>query len=206
MKHRKAAARAVIMHHQIMHPQHARIAAHGVLNVLHKGRVGRFPQQCAERIPHHADAAVQDEHSHAKAHHAVHPGNAGELGDKQRYQHRRCRDHIVAAVRCCGHKHLGIDHAANAAVEGSHPKLYQDRCRQHRHAQPAERCDLRLPDLAKALFAQLQTDDQDHHRNSQSGNVFIAGMAVGMLGIRRGAAQLKAHQTDHIAAGVRQVV
>ena len=58
MKHRKAAARAVIMHHQIMHPQHARIAAHGVLNVLHKGRVGRFPQQCAERIPHHADAAV----------------------------------------------------------------------------------------------------------------------------------------------------
>ena len=206
MQHRKTAAGAVVMHHQIVHSQNARIAAHGILDLLHKFRARRFAQQRAERIPHHADAAIQNKHCHSQPHKAIHARNTGKLCYKQRNQHCCRRDHIIAAVGRRCHQHLRIDHSADLAVEGCHPKLYQNRNRQHGGAEPAEHGRLRVQHLAKAFFAQLYADHQDHHRYRQRRNIFIACMAIGMLHIGRGAAQLKAHQADHIAAGIRKVV
>ena len=42
--------------------------------------------------------------------------------------------------------------------------------------------------------------------NRQPGQIFVPGMAVGMLRVRRTGPQFEAHQADDVGAGIRQVI
>ena len=60
--------------------------------------------------------------------------------------------------------------------------------------------------LDHRLLEQGKADAQDGHADHQTGQIFIAGVAVGMLGIRCLGSQLEADEADHVGRSVREVV
>ena len=63
-----------------------------------------------------------------------------------------------------------------------------------------------VEDFLKAGPGQLEADDDDQRSHGQPGKVFIPGMAVGMVLVRRTLCQTEAKQGDDGAGGVGQVV
>ena len=198
--------RAVIVHHEVVHPQHTGVAHDRLLNVLHQLRTGALAQQGAQGVHDQPPARPEDEGCHGHAHDAVQPRPARQAADHGGDQHRASGQHVVAAVGGGGHQGLGADGAADGAVEAAHPELDEDGCGQHAHAQPAERHGGGVERLDHRLFEQGKADAQDGHADHQTGQIFIAGVAVGMLGIRGLGGQPEADEADHVGRSVREVV
>ena len=126
------------MDHQVMKPQYAGIAQRLFLDMLHKRRVGRRSDDGVQCVPHKAEPAVQNERRNAKAHHAVQPVKAGEMGDDRGDKHCRGGDDVIAGVRRGGQQRFGLDDAANRLVETAYPQLDGDGGKQHCHSEPAK--------------------------------------------------------------------
>ena len=202
----KAAAGAVIVDHQVMHAQHAGVAQCLFLDVLHQFRVGGCAQQRVNGVFHKHGTAVQDERRYAQAHQAVDAVKAGELRQNRGCQHRCRGDDVIAGVSGSGKQRLRLNGCANVPVEGTHPELNEDGCRQHRDHDPVEGHRRGVQDFGEALFQQLHTDDENHHRHSQPGQVFIPRVAVGMFRVCRACAELEPHKAYDIGTGVGEVV
>ena len=199
-------SRAVVVHHQIVHSQHAGIGEHLLLDVVHQILAGAFAQQRAERIHHKAPAGDQDERRHAYAHQTVQHIPAGHAAQHCGNEHRAGAQHIVAAVGSSGNEGLGADDAPDGAVEAAHPQLDEDGRRQHCHREPAEQHRGGVQHLDHRFLQQRKADAENGHADCQTRQIFIPGMAEGVLCVRGLGGQLEAHQTDHVGRGVRQVV
>ena len=199
-------SRAVVVHHQIVHSQHAGIGEHLLLDVVHQILAGAFAQQRAERIHHKAPAGDQDERRHAYTHQAIQHIPAGHAAQHRCNEHRAGAQHIVAAVRSSGNEGLGADDTPDGAVEAAHPQLDEDGCDQHGHREPAEHHRGGVQHLDHRFLQQRKADAENGHADYQPRQIFIPGMAEGMLCVRGLAGQLEAHQTDHVGRGIRQVV
>ena len=128
--------RAVVVHHQVMHAQHAGVAHHSLLDVIHQVIAGAFAQQRAEGVHHQTPAGDQDEHATPTP---IRPSSMSQPVTRHRMagnEHRTGAQHIVAAVRRRGNEGLGADGAADGAVEAAHPQLDQNGSDQHGHGQP----------------------------------------------------------------------
>ena len=101
--------RAVIVHHEVVHPQHTGVAHDRLLNVLHQLRAGALAQQGAEGVHHKPPARPEDERRHCHAHEAVQHVPARQVGENGGQEHGAGGQHIVPAVGGGGHQSLGAD-------------------------------------------------------------------------------------------------
>ena len=63
-----------------------------------------------------------------------------------------------------------------------------------------------MQDLLERAFAQLEADDEDQRRDGKAGQIFDAGVAVGMLIVGRTLGEPEAQQRDERGGRVGQVV
>ena len=199
-------AGAVVVHHQVMYAQHAGIAHHGLVDMLHQILAGAFAQQRAQGVHYQPPAGDQDKHRHAHAHQAIQHIPAGHPAEDGGHQHGRGAQHVVAAVGGGGDEGLGGNDAADGTVEAAHPQLDQNGYHQHRHGQPAKLHRGGMQHLDHRLLQQGKADAQNGHADHQPRQILKAGVAVGMLGIRCFGGQLEAHQTDDIGGCIRKVI
>ena len=158
----KTAAGAIVVHHQVVRAQNALIAQHFAGDILRQLFAGRLAQKRVYRLFDEADAAVQNEQRHGKAHPAV-QHQVGGLAQPQRRQHGRGADDIVSAVGSGGLQGGRTNAPANGPVEHRHPQLHANAARQHRHSKPAEGHGRRVQNFIQAGARQLEANDNDKH-------------------------------------------
>ena len=193
------------MHDEVMDAQHPVIFADAGDDLLDDIRIRRLAQQLIERAADEGDAGEQDERRHQDAHVAIQV-EMDERRDDRGQQDAAGPQHIGKRIRRRRLHHRRMDQRAIMPVIGIHPQLHQDRDAQHDDRCPGKHHFLGIEDLAHALLGQLDAQKQDQHRHQQRGQTLIARMTEGVFGIRRLARQMKAHQRNDRAAGIRQIV
>ena len=115
-------------------------------------------------------------------------------------------DHIVPAVHRGGLEGGGLDVPAQPGKEPGHPQLPQNRDDEHPkdHRRSVHR--LGVEDLPHRGLGQVRPDHQDQRGHHQAGDVFIPGVAVGVVGIRRLLGHAEPQQGHHRGGRVREVV
>ena len=206
MQRGKLVPRAVVVHHQVMHAQHAGVAHHSLLDVIHQVIAGAFAQQRAEGVHHQTPAGDQNEHGHAHTHQTIQNVPAGQAAQNGGNEHRTGAQHIVAAVRRRGNEGLGTDGASDGAVEAAHPQLDQNGSDQHGNGQQTELHRCGMQHLDHRLLQQGKANAQHRHADHQPGQILIPGMAEGVFRVRCSGRQFEPHQTDDIGRCIRQVV
>ena len=201
----KPPARPVIVHHQVVQPQHPVVAENLPAELVDQLLAGRLAEQRVQGLPHHADPAPEDEERDRHRDRPIqrepgHPG--GHRGE----QDAGGRDDIVAAVGPGRLQRGGADPPADRAVEHRHPELDEDREDQHRHRQQAEGDLLGVDGPLKSGAQQIHPDRHDQHRHRQPGEVLDPGVAERVFRVGRLAAQLETEQGDQAARRIRQVV
>lgn len=104
----KAAARPVVMHHEIVEAENVHMRGHKIRDGAHKRFIRLRAQQRVDGVLHYADARPQNKQRHQKPSPAVDhqprqpPDHAGK-------QHRAGRDHVAAAVGRGGGQRGGAD-------------------------------------------------------------------------------------------------
>ena len=91
-------------------------------------------------------------------------------------------------------------------VERRHPQLNDHRQHQNRHQGKRELDGLGMNDALHRGLHQLKANEQHERRHDQTGEILVATVAVGVLGVCRLARQLKAQHAHDIRAGIGQVV
>ena len=198
--------RAVVVDHQIVDAQHLRVAHDGVLDVLHQLWRGAFAQQGAEGVHHKPPTRPEDERRHCHAHEAVQHVPARQVGEDGGQEHGAGGQHVVPAVGGGGHQSLGVDALADGLVEAAHPELDADGRRQHPHTEPAEHHCRRMQHFEHRFFQQRKPDGEDGDADHETRQIFVPGVAVGVLFVRTFGRQTEAHEAHHVGRGVREVV
>ena len=189
----KAAARPVIMHHEIVEAENVHVRGHKTRDGAHKRFIRLRAQQRVDGVLHYADARPQNKQRHQKPSPAVDhqprqpPDHAGK-------QHRAGRDHVAAAVGSGGDQRGRADLPAELPVKQRHPELQQDRACQHGGGQDGKLHGLRVQDLLNRAFDQLHADHKDHHGHGKAGQVFHPRVAVGVFLVGRPGRQPEAQQ------------
>ena len=197
--------RPVIVDHQIVHAQNARIAHQLLADTADQLRRRRVAQQRVERLLNQRNAADEDEHGHRRADIAVQI-QPGQPRDHRAQQHRAGGNHVVSAVAGRRFQRGRADAPPHVRIERRHPAFDHDGRGQHADAHPAEHNRLGRKDLADAAAEQLHADGDNHHRDGHAGEVFKPPVAVGMLRVGGSVGELEAQQADQTAGCIRQVV
>ena len=201
----EVAARAVIVHQQIVNAQYPVVLQNQAADALQQLAVRLLAQQRRYGFPGDADAGIEDEQRHHQAHPAVHV-YVKEAVDQAANQHRRRGDHIVAAVRRCGVQGGGLDHFAQTPVEQRHPQLHQYGTEHDGDRRVGEIHRAGVDDLVHGGAGQLKADHQYHRGHHEAGQVFVAGVTVGMVLIGGALRHVKAQHGDDGGGRVRKIV
>ena len=201
----KAAAGAVVVHHQIVRAQHAVIAQHLFGDVVGQLLAGGLAEDGVQRLLDELRAADEDEQRTARpiqpsscqcvsAETASETSTAAVLITSLRLSaavaSSAAESIFLPSVRLneASHSFTAMDSANTAAVTGL----------------SAVSCGCRI--FSDAAFGQLQPDDEDHHRHRQPRDVLDARVAVGCSRSAGFSARAEAHQRHHAGRRVRQVV
>ena len=175
------------------------------LDLPHKFRLRRLPQQRGNGLLCRLDAGDQDQHRHDHAHIAV-DHEAAELRYQHSCQHRSGGDGVADAVGRRGRHGRGVDLFPDAAIIQAHIQLHEDRHRQDHHGDHTEIHRSRMQDLIKRGLDQLGTHQQNQAGHHQTGDVLHASVSEGMLRIGFASCQPEAQQRYERRSGVAQVV
>ena len=176
-----------------------------LLNPLDKFRRGRLTEQGRDGVPRRVVAAPEDEKGHQRAGVGV-DVDVREMGDERGDEHRQRRAGVAQTVRGRRAHGRGVDLFADGAVVEPHVELDEDGRRQHPHTEPAEHHCRRVQHFERGFFQQRKPDGEDGDADHETRQIFVPGVAVGVLFVRAFGRQTEAHEAHHVGRGVREVV
>ena len=201
----KLAAGAVVVHHQVVRAQDLGVRHNPVADCLDELGVGCLPQQRADGVAHQAQAADADEDAHTQACPAIEV-KVGRLRNKRRHQDRARGDDVVFGVLRRGDERLRVDAVAQRAVERGHPELNEHGCSQCRKGNERVSGGGGLDDLGNGLERQVDADSTNEDGDNQTGEVFVAAVAIGVTFVGRAAGKSESEQAHDVARGIGEVV
>ena len=193
------------MHDQVVHAHDIVGLHHDLFHVTRDFRVCGLAQQRRDRVARNAKACPHDERCNQHTDIAIHR-QSGEPACHHAQDNHGGRDHVVAAVLPRGHKNGRVDAAANLHVKRAHPQLHQHGHRQDHHQHDRKRHRFRVDDAVDRGLEKLKAHQHDDERDHQTRDILGAAVAERVLGVRRLASYLKAHNRDQAGQAVRQVV
>ena len=205
MQRGKRAPCAVVVDDQVMHADNIVGLHDDLLNTARDLRVGCLAQQGSNRVARNAKACPHDERRYQHAHVTVHR-QGGELPRHHAEDDNTGRDHVVAAVLARCHQHGRVDAAADLHIKRPHPQLDQHGHRQDHHQYGGKRHRSGVDDTVERGLEKLKAHQHDDKRHDKPRDVLGAAIAERVLGVRRLAGNLEAHDRNQAGQAVGQVV
>ena len=132
--------------------------------------------------------------------------NAEQKSHETPQQNRRRCNYVIAAIHRGCLQGKRVNPFPQATEKEGHPQLYQNRADQNDNCQHREIHCLRMNDLFYRGFHQLHADNQNQHCHHQPRKIFISGVSIGMVCVRRLLCQTKAKESHHRGGCIRKVI
>ena len=198
-------ARAVIVHHEVVHTYDRAAAHHELFYVFDKLRIRRLTQQRGECVLCHAIAREKDEQRDQHSGVAVYVHLEYIRNAHRNQHHSRCyRIGKAVGARC--HHRGGAYLFAHAPVVQAHIDLHADGRQQYRRRKQPNLDGLGADYLPDGACKQLNAHDDYHSRHSQAAYVLYPAVAEGVIRVGLLAREPEAQQGDNRRSGVGKVV
>ena len=197
---------AIVVNHQIVHPQHAVVMGDRRLNDGH-GFLGRaFAEDGVFGIVQYLDARNHDEDGHQESHITV-DVEAREFEDEGGDQHGEGGGGIRQAVGGGGAHDGGVNLFGDLTIEQAEPQFDHHRHAQHSDRDPAEPGGGgRVKNFSHGFSEKFVADEQNQKRHDHGGHVFNARVAEGVVAVGRLCRDFEGDEGDDLRAGVREVI